>query len=63
MIAYRKVESEKAILIGLARDFRQKRGIEESLDELARLTYSAGAQVVGRRIQTRPKADAAFYIC
>ena len=62
MIAYRKVETEKAILIGLARDFRQKRVIEDSLDELARLTYSAGAQVVGRRIQTRPKPDPAFYI-
>lgn len=62
MIEYGKVETEQAILIGLARDSRQRGSIQDSLEELARLTYSAGAKVVGQRIQTRPKPDPAFYI-
>ncbi len=36
---------EKSILVGLARDSRQRDEIESSLDELAELAKSAGAEV------------------
>ncbi len=61
-IDLRKVEIEKAILIGIATTSRDKVAVEESLDELAALTVSAGAQVVGRRVQVRPAPDPATYI-
>lgn len=61
-IDLRKVEIEKAILIGIARTSRDKTEVEESLDELAALTLSAGARVVGRRVQIRPAPDPATYI-
>jgi GTP-binding protein HflX len=59
---YGKPETEKAILVGLARDSKARPSVEQSLRELARLTFSAGAMVVGRRIQVRPRPDAAFFI-
>ncbi len=62
IIEYGKTENEKAILIGLARNSLMKPEIENSLEELARLTFSAGAEVVGRRVQTRNKPDPAFYV-
>ena len=57
-----KKEIENAILVGLARSPREKEAVEHSLDELAELTRSANAKVVGRRIQVRPKPDPAFYV-
>jgi GTP-binding protein HflX len=36
--------------------------VADSLDELARLTLSAGAEVVGRRIQVRRRPDPAYFI-
>ena len=57
-----KPETEKAILVGLAENSRDKQAVEESLDELAALTYSADAGVLGRRIQVRPKPDPATYV-
>ncbi|HXI04609.1 MAG TPA: GTPase HflX, partial [Candidatus Saccharimonadales bacterium] len=38
------------------------RDVEDHLEELGRLTASAGAQVVGRTLQERPHPDAAFFI-
>ncbi|HOZ09082.1 MAG TPA: GTPase HflX, partial [candidate division Zixibacteria bacterium] len=57
-----KNNSEKAVLVGVAATSRDRVAVEESLDELAALTVSAGARVVGRRIQVRPAPDPATYI-
>ncbi len=53
---------EKAILIGLVSDSRQKSEQMESLDELARLATTAGAEVLDRRLQVRRKPSPKFYI-
>ncbi len=45
---------EKALLVGI--------DSEKSLDELAALAESAGAAVVGRSFQKRPKADTATFV-
>ncbi|MBE5783205.1 MAG: GTPase HflX [Clostridiales bacterium] len=45
---------ERALLVGI--------DSEKSLDELAALAESAGAQVVGRVFQKRPKADTATFV-
>ena len=45
---------ERAVLVGI--------DTERSLDELAALAESAGAQVVGRFFQKRPKADTATFV-
>lgn len=57
-----KKETEQVYLVGLARDSSHKERVEESLDELARLAFSAGAKVVGRKIQLRPQPSPKFYI-
>ena len=57
-----KKTSEKAILVGLARDSRAKGDITESLDELAELAFSAGAKVLDKKVQVRAKPDPAFYV-
>ncbi|MDH3890682.1 MAG: GTPase HflX [candidate division Zixibacteria bacterium] len=57
-----KNETEKAILVGRAPDSRQRAEVEASLEELARLTYTAGAKIVAKRIQTRPRPDPAMFI-
>ncbi len=62
VIEYGRTETEKAILVGLARDSRHRHDIETSLDELAQLTYSANAEVIGRRVQTRARPNPAFYV-
>lgn len=64
--------AEVAILVGLkltARSSRTPSAIpesiitpEESLEELAALAESAGAEIAERWLQTRPKADAATFI-
>ncbi len=56
------VNSEKAILVGLALNPRHRDEVADSLEELARLTWSAGASVVDRRIQVRPKPDPAHFV-
>ncbi len=61
-IRYRETDTEKAILVGLAFNSRHRLEVTESLHELARLTWSAGASVVGTRIQVRPKPDPAFFV-
>ncbi len=62
VIEYGRTETEKAILVGLARDSRKKNEVEASLDELAQLAYSANAEVIGRRIQTKPRPNPDYYI-
>jgi len=61
MKIYPKSPYEKAYLLALAKTSLQKESVEASLDELAELTASAGAQVAKKVIQTRPP-DPAFYI-
>lgn len=61
-VEYRETDTEKAILVGLAFNSRHRQEVTESLQELAHLTWSAGATVVGSRIQVRPKPDPAFFV-
>lgn len=53
---------ENAILIATALGKSRKREAEYSLDELARLTATAGGMEVARYIQSRPSPDGAFFI-
>ena len=62
VIEYGKKETERAILVGLARSSTKKSEVSASLDELAQLAYSAEAEVVEQRIQVRQKPDPAFFI-
>jgi GTP-binding protein HflX len=62
VIEYGRTETEKAILVGLARNSRSRDDVTASLDELAQLTYSANATVVGRRVQIKAKPNPAFYV-
>lgn len=55
-------EAEKAILVGLARNSRDKAEVLVSLDELSLLMKSAGGSVIGRRVQVRVRPDPAFFI-
>ena len=50
----REEQPERAVLVGI--------DTEKSLDELAALAESAGARVVGRFFQKRPKADTATFV-
>ena len=55
---------ERALLVGV--DWRRRAesafSAEESLDELATLARSAGADVIDRQMQVREKADSAYLI-
>lgn len=62
VIDYSKTETERAILVGLARKSTQRQEVENSLDELARLVYSAGGKVTLKRVQVRAKPDSALYV-
>ncbi len=53
---------EKAILVHLAIGRNEKREAEESLAELALLAAAAGAQVVERVHQYRPKASPRYFV-
>ncbi len=55
-------QKEKALLIGLERDGVSKWDLRESLDELAELASSAGAEVVGTVTQRLDQPTAPFYI-
>jgi GTP-binding protein HflX len=61
-IEHGKTDNEKAILIGLARDSRFKQEVQDSVEELASLTLSAGGEVLGKRVQVKPHPNPAFYI-
>ncbi|MEW6052156.1 MAG: GTPase HflX [Candidatus Zixiibacteriota bacterium] len=62
VIAHGKADKERALLIGLALDSRNRQAITDSLSELAALTVSAGAAVVGQRIQTRQRPNPGLFI-
>lgn len=53
---------EKAILVQVVLGHRDAREAEESLDELERLADTAGAEVVGRITQRRPRPTAGLFI-
>ncbi len=57
-----KKNNEKAVLIGVARSSQDRLDVEESLDELAELAFSANAKVVGQMIQTRQRPNPALYV-
>ncbi len=54
--------SERAILVGFYRDSRLRAAEEESLEELAELTTSAGGEVADALMQERAKPDPAYLI-
>ena len=54
--------NERAFLVGVIHPFQDLAEVEENLDELAQLTLTAGAEVVGTMIQNRPTIDSSFYI-
>lgn len=62
VIEYGETDIERAILVGLAFNSRRREEVADSLDELAHLTQSAGAAVVNRRIQVRPRPDPAYFV-
>lgn len=53
---------ERVVLVGLARTQAEVQGAEESLQELALLADTAGADDVARIVQVRPSPDPATYI-
>jgi GTP-binding protein HflX len=62
VIEFGKQETEKAILVGLSRNTSHRREVSDSLSELAELAYSAGADVIGERIQNRSTPSAAYLV-
>jgi GTP-binding protein HflX len=54
--------AERAALVGLISGTRRRVDAEQSLDELAGLAEAAGASVVLRMLQERPKPDAGTFI-
>src|SRR5439155_7297954 len=62
MFETRSHTKEKALLIGLERDGVSKWDLEESMDELAELASSAGAEVVGLITQRLDQPTAPYYI-
>ncbi len=53
---------ERAILVGFCRDSRERAAEEESLEELAELTTSAGGEVADALVQERARPDPAYLI-
>jgi GTP-binding protein HflX len=58
-LEYQKVRLEKVVLVGIYQDDQAR--AEESLQELAALAESAGAQVLDMVLQRRPHPDPATY--
>lgn len=54
--------TERVVLVGLVRSSADLEQGEESLDELAQLADTAGAQTVDRFLQARPSPDPATYV-
>lgn len=55
-----KEETERVILVGVAT--RENEDVQESLDELEELAETAGAQVVGRVVQSREGIHPGYYV-
>src|SRR5215471_11833353 len=53
---------ERAALVGLVAGSKRRLEAERSLDELAGLAQAAGAEVVLRVLQERPKPDPSTYL-
>src|SRR5215210_491507 len=60
--ARRRDTGERAALVGLVTASTRRIDAEHSLEELAGLADAAGAQVVLRALQERPKPDAATFL-
>ena len=58
----RRKHRERTLLIGLVSSTDRLADMEESLDELALLADTAGAEIVGRVIQVRNSMHPAYYI-
>jgi GTPase len=56
------VRLERAALVGLVTSSARRVSAEQSLDELAGLADAAGASVVLRMVQERPKPDPATFV-
>jgi GTP-binding protein HflX len=62
-VEYRKVRLERVLLVSVYSSAKtSERDAKYSLDELERLSVTAGAQVVGRILQQRPLPDPATYV-
>jgi len=57
-----EVEKEKVVLVGIYGPDLTKWEAEEHLNELERLTYTAGGKTVGKSLQNRRKPDVSTYI-
>ena len=57
-----EAEKERAVLVGLRLSGISSWPANDTLDELALLADTAGAEVVGRLMQERPRIDPAFFI-
>ena len=55
-------ETERALLVSAVNRHTARRQIQEYLDELALLAYTAGANIVGQVVQSRWRLDPAFVI-
>jgi len=62
MRAARVVARERAALVGLVTGSMRRHGAERSMDELAGLAEAAGAEVVLRVLQERPKPDPSTFL-
>src|SRR5215470_5882802 len=62
MRAIRVVGRERAALVGLVTGTIRRHGAERSMDELAGLAEAAGAEVVLRVLQERPKPDPSTFL-
>src|SRR5262245_37135707 len=62
MRAPRVARAERAALVGLVAGRAHRVEAERSLEELAGLAEAAGAQVVLRMLQERPKPDPATFL-
>lgn len=54
--------TERVLLVGVVHPFQDVLEVEENLEELARLTLTAGGEVVGTVLQNRATIDATYYI-
>ncbi|CAN5855537.1 GTPase HflX [soil metagenome] len=61
-MAVTEAPSERVVLVGVVRSQAQVDEGNQSLDELAQLASTAGAEIVDRFIQARPTPDPATYV-